>query len=211
MLFVVDNSIHDCVGDSASVCHEKKSESVIKAQVKSSKSCPVIYKVSKQHDGRTIHELLSSNGFLSRVGTSINTKSLAKDRKDGVKDMKLFVTNTDEDYYDEHQLLRKKKLNIVLNETGKCSLYNGDDKDVADIRLLENTNVLKEKSLRNGHKRSFSLSSSTTAAALVINRDHSACDMNKSNSFCIQTQNNVSSKSIRSAIMEISSHSPILS
>lgn len=167
--------------------------------------------MSKQNDGSTVHELLPSNGFLSRGDACINPINVAKEKKGSVKDMKSFITNIENGHNEQQQMLRKEKLNIVLNETGKCSLYNGDDRAVADIMLLEKTNILKEKSLRKGHNRSYSLSSTTTAAALVINRDHSACDINKSNSFCIQTQNNVSSKSIRSAIMEISSHSPILS
>lgn len=215
-------------------------------QVKSSKSCPVIYKMSRQLDGSTLHELLPSN--------SNNNQDTLKDVRRSVL-MMMNQNNTSEEdegetddqyHQQQQQPTQAPKLNVVLNETGKCSLYSDDGADggggggesssrtttttmtttttkkkkitVVDVLSLERKSgqsaIVHEQSSyqrRIGHKRSFSLSSYTTttaaaaANAATITGNHSSCDINKSYSFCIQTQNNVSSKSIRSRIMELTS------
>ncbi|EDW35147.1 GL24767 [Drosophila persimilis] len=70
--------------------------------VKSSKSCPAIYKVSKQRDGSTLHELLT---------------------KDGVPHQMLRLNPVESTLAVQP---KKEKLNIILDECGKASLCNAE-------------------------------------------------------------------------------------
>lgn len=72
--------------------------------VKNSKSCPAIYKVSKQRDGSTLHELLTSDG-------------------DGAPQHMLRFNPVDESSLTTIQL-SKEKLNIVLEDCDKALLHH---------------------------------------------------------------------------------------
>ncbi|SPP82049.1 uncharacterized protein LOC117584353 isoform X1 [Drosophila guanche] len=70
--------------------------------VKNSKSCPAIYKVSKQRDGSTLHELLTTDGVphqMLRLNPVESTLAVQP---------------------------RKEKLNIILDECGKASLCTAE-------------------------------------------------------------------------------------
>lgn len=72
--------------------------------VKNSKSCPAIYKVSKQRDGSTLHELLTTDG-------------------DGAPHHMLRFNPVDESSLTTMEL-PKEKLNIVLEDCNKALLHH---------------------------------------------------------------------------------------
>ncbi|XP_073825374.1 uncharacterized protein [Musca autumnalis] len=75
--------------------------------VKSSKSCPAIYKISKQRDGTTLHELLTED---LKKGLRLNVPTN--------------VEETESETPLHHKPIIEDKLNIILDENGKSILVN---------------------------------------------------------------------------------------
>lgn len=133
--------------------------------MKSSKSCPVIYKVFKQNDGTTVHELLSEN--LSK-GLRLNKSK----------------PETDEQETPLHHKpqIEKEKLNIILDENGKSTLY---DSSSSSRKLQNNKKDLKPLSLdllSNGSNKLNMLEKTTesmSAQPLATPPTVDACDSNK--------------------------------
>ncbi|XP_039952062.1 uncharacterized protein LOC120769231 [Bactrocera tryoni] len=92
--------------------------------VKSSKSCPAIYKVSKQQDGSTLHELLTDNQ--RGDGNSNSTRLNHVGEPTHIHETELFHrASTSGSSGKGGRKLCKEKLNIILDESGKSTLYNG--------------------------------------------------------------------------------------
>ncbi|XP_075152144.1 uncharacterized protein LOC142226136 [Haematobia irritans] len=86
--------------------------------VKNSKSCPAIYKISKQRDGTTLHELLTED---LKKGLRLNAP-----------------TNVEEQESEtplHHKPIIEDKINIILDENGKSTIFNAITKD--NTRLAE--------------------------------------------------------------------------
>lgn len=158
------------VSDSASACMEMKGEKFLRNEVKSSRSCPVIYKVSKQQDGSTLHELLPSKGIPLPADNG--------DPKDinSLPIMMMIEGNVIVDAADKEKPTPcTEKLDVILNETGECSLYNGEDR-IDDMSRKESPCNRKLPD-QKGHRRCYSLTSSYTtthSAAIQLGfiRDH---------------------------------------
>ncbi|CAD6999157.1 unnamed protein product [Ceratitis capitata] len=92
--------------------------------VKSSKSCPAIYKVSKQQDGSTLHELLTENQMGD--GNSNSTRLNPVGEPTRILETELFhKASTSGNGGISSRKPCKEKLNIILDESGKSTLYNG--------------------------------------------------------------------------------------
>ncbi|XP_067623256.1 uncharacterized protein [Eurosta solidaginis] len=96
--------------------------------VKSSKSCPAIYKVSKQQDGTTLHELLTTDKPNPDVNTNITRLNAVGSEatmrmREPEPCQKANTTDTTDGIITRK--LCKDKLNIILDESGKSMLYNG--------------------------------------------------------------------------------------
>ncbi|XP_065358009.1 uncharacterized protein LOC135952133 isoform X2 [Calliphora vicina] len=114
--------------------------------VKNSKSCPVIYKVSKQNDGTTVHELLSED-----LRLRLNKPSQE--------------TQQQETPLHHKPLKETEKLNIILDENGKSKLY-----DVSVAAASKSENNKKDMTTTSNASNKFDLSlqplsTLTTAAA----------------------------------------------
>lgn len=97
--------------------------------VKNSKSCPVIYKVSKQNDGTTVHELLSED--LTK-GLRLNKPS---HNAGGGHEQETPL-------HHKPPLQEKEKLNIILDENGKSTLYEGQANKLQTKKDIKN-NILE--------------------------------------------------------------------
>uniref|UniRef100_A0A1A9W438 Ig-like domain-containing protein n=1 Tax=Glossina brevipalpis TaxID=37001 RepID=A0A1A9W438_9MUSC len=125
--------------------------------VKNSKSCPAIYKISKKRDGTTLHELLTDN---LRRGTRLNPINCPSYEE---IESPLHLTPPAVE-----ELLHREKLNIVLDENGKSPLYDNCNRSTSsdqciterDARkLIEHvTTKLSNNALENISKRSSSVS-----------------------------------------------------
>lgn len=123
--------------------------------VKNSKSCPVIYKVFKQTDGTTVHELLSED-----LSKGLRLNKPANERNEQETPM-------------HHKPLREtEKLNIILDENGKSSLY--------DYALAASEVVTKlENNKKDMKQHSFdSISNSANKFDLSL-QSFAACDSSK--------------------------------
>uniref|UniRef100_A0A0A1XBJ4 Carboxypeptidase N subunit 2 n=1 Tax=Zeugodacus cucurbitae TaxID=28588 RepID=A0A0A1XBJ4_ZEUCU len=97
--------------------------------VKSSKSCPAIYKVSKQQDGSTLHELLTDNQ--RGDGNSNSTRLNPVGEPTHILETELFNrASTSGSGGKGSRKLCKEKLNIILDESGKSTLYNASPSEV---------------------------------------------------------------------------------
>ncbi|XP_061394811.1 uncharacterized protein LOC133330372 [Musca vetustissima] len=114
--------------------------------VKSSKSCPAIYKISKQRDGTTLHELLT---------------------EDLKKGLRLNVPTNVEEAESEtplhHKPIMEDKLNIILDENGKSILVNA-------IAAAATATTTSKDITRPAEKIETSSSATAAAAATVTNR-----------------------------------------
>ncbi|XP_017471438.1 PREDICTED: uncharacterized protein LOC108362800 isoform X1 [Rhagoletis zephyria] len=97
--------------------------------VKNSKSCPAIYKVSKQQDGSTLHELLTEHQ--RGDGNSNSTRLNPVGEPPHTLESELFQrASTSCSGGKGSRKLCKEKLNIILDESGKSTLYNGSKSEV---------------------------------------------------------------------------------
>lgn len=98
------------------VNHMEMNELKDSNDVKNSKSCPAIYKVSKQQDGSTLHELLTADA-------------------DGSSQKKLRLNPVDESSMTTVQL-PKEKLNIRVDDDGSSNAeVNSQDESVNSVKL----------------------------------------------------------------------------
>lgn len=156
--------------------------------VKNSKSCPAIYKISKQRDGTTLHELLTED---LKKGLRLNAP-----------------TNVEEQESEtplHHKPIKEDKLNIILDENGKSTLFNAiATKDtrpsetpetaaaaIATTRFVNNTaasNMLEKPSSTNtqqltGAPLNIAYDSLSSGIGSSINADdHSESQTNSSSS-----------------------------
>ncbi|XP_053959616.1 uncharacterized protein LOC128864125 [Anastrepha ludens] len=98
--------------------------------VKSSKSCPAIYKMSKQQDGSTLHELLTNNQ--RGDGNANSTRLNPVGEPTHILETELFQRSgiSSGSGGKGHRKLCTDKLNIILDESGKSTLYNGPTSEV---------------------------------------------------------------------------------
>ena len=133
--------------------------------VKTSKSCPVIYKVFKHNDGTTIHELLS------------------EDLSKGLRLNKSKIENEEQETPLHHKpQMEREKLNIILDENGKSTLYDSlssssksqnNKKDIKQLSLdlMSNTNnKLNMSEKTNGSMPSQPISTPPTVEAYDSNK-----------------------------------------
>ncbi|XP_037928264.1 uncharacterized protein LOC119662661 [Teleopsis dalmanni] len=152
--------------------HESKDTN----DIKNSKSCPAIYKVSRQQDGSTLHELLTDD---LKNGNS-NTTRLNLVNDPHILETELFNmetntncnTNASDSSKAQHKPVCKEKLNIILDESGKSTLYN-----IAEVNA--NSTGAKKKDKRYA-------SSSTVASAASLQSSISVPE--------ITPKNNIESK-----------------
>ncbi|XP_037809936.1 LOW QUALITY PROTEIN: uncharacterized protein LOC119602467 [Lucilia sericata] len=117
--------------------------------VKNSKSCPVIYKVSRQNDGTTVHELLTED--LSK-GLRLNKP--------------LQESELQETPLHHKPLKETEKLNIILDENGKSTLY-----DVSLPATIKADNIKKDIKPLGLDLTSNVANSRTTAGCDHLKRD----------------------------------------
>ncbi|KAL9927864.1 uncharacterized protein ACN427_002933 [Glossina fuscipes fuscipes] len=108
--------------------------------VKNSKSCPAIYKISKRRDGTTLHELLTDN---LRHGTRLNPINYPSPEE--------IETPLHIGPPAVENLLHREKLNIVLDENGKSALYDNCNRSTSaeqDVKRRDASNVTESVTIK---------------------------------------------------------------
>lgn len=132
--------------------------------VKNSKSCPAIYKISKRRDGTTLHELLTDN---LRHGTRLNPINHPSYEE---VETPLHLSPPAVE-----NLLLREKLNIVLDENGKSALYDNCNRSISaeqGVKKRDASNVtepvttkLTNTAYENISKRSSSVSTNCDSSS----------------------------------------------
>ncbi|XP_013103003.1 uncharacterized protein LOC106084085 [Stomoxys calcitrans] len=100
--------------------------------VKNSKSCPAIYKISKQRDGTTLHELLTED---LKKGLRLNAPTSLEEQE---SETPL-----------HHKPIVEDKLNIILDENGKSTLFNAITKDTILAESPDSATAVANRFLNN--------------------------------------------------------------
>lgn len=176
--------------------------------VKSSKSCPAIYKMSKQQDGSTLHELLTDNQ--RGDGNSNSTRLNPVGEPTHIHETELFhrASTSGSDGKGGRKLC-KEKLNIILDESGKSTLYNGAPSEVCggarkkdtkysscsttasasqsknslpDLKTYAGDNGAGDNKYKEGLDCSISVPASSTVSITTSNCDNISFSSNSNNS-----------------------------
>ncbi|KAM7351149.1 uncharacterized protein ACRADG_004114 isoform 1-T2 [Cochliomyia hominivorax] len=170
--------------------------------VKNSKSCPVIYKVSKQNDGTVVHELLSED--LTK-GLLLNKPSHELDEQQQETPL-------------HHKPLKEtEKLNIILDENGKSTLYDISavaSATTASAVVTDGGGIFKAEHIKKDMKQlSLDLTSNVNNKYDLSLQQPSLCDSNNKilNSLAYKDDNIPTTSSSASASISSTLTSPSLS
>lgn len=163
--------------------------------VKNSKSCPVIYKVSKQNDGTTVHELLTED--LSK-GLRLNKPSNDSDEQQQETPL-------------HHKPLKEKpeKLNIILDENGKSTLYDITAAAASSSGALTKTDNLKKDIKQLSLDLTSNVNNNINNKYDLSLQQPSLCDSNKKvlNSLAAHIDDNIPTTSSAASLLLSSSSS----